>query len=75
MVRCSCDLQAVIRTSWTNRYPGRCFYGCPTFVKSKLYQLHRVIVPPMCQRSIQIIPGLLRSSNELEEILDIVEET
>ncbi|GJW47681.1 lysine histidine transporter 1-like protein [Tanacetum coccineum] len=25
--------------------------------------------PPMCQRSVQIIPGLLRSRNELEEIL------
>ncbi|GJW59897.1 hypothetical protein Tco_0109232 [Tanacetum coccineum] len=28
----------------------------------------------MCQRSVQIIPGLLRSRNELEEILAIVEE-
>ncbi|GJU74249.1 zinc finger, GRF-type containing protein [Tanacetum coccineum] len=30
--------------------------------------------PPMCQRSVQIIPGLLRSRNELEEILAMVEE-
>ncbi|GJV12607.1 hypothetical protein Tco_1354148, partial [Tanacetum coccineum] len=30
--------------------------------------------PPMCQRYVQIIPGLLRSRNELEEILAIVEE-
>ncbi|GJX80562.1 hypothetical protein Tco_0328711 [Tanacetum coccineum] len=30
--------------------------------------------PPMCQRSIQIIPGLFRSRNELEEILAMVEE-
>ncbi|GJS44137.1 hypothetical protein Tco_0569180 [Tanacetum coccineum] len=30
--------------------------------------------PPMCQRSVQIIPGLLRSRNELDEILDVVEE-
>ncbi|GJS79511.1 zinc finger, GRF-type containing protein [Tanacetum coccineum] len=30
MVCCTCGLEAVIRTSWTNRNPGRCFYGCPT---------------------------------------------
>ncbi|GJS54151.1 hypothetical protein Tco_0627513 [Tanacetum coccineum] len=29
---------------------------------------------PMCQRSVQIIPGLLRSRNELEEIVAMVEE-
>ncbi|GJU10896.1 hypothetical protein Tco_1133292 [Tanacetum coccineum] len=52
MVRCACDLEAVIRTSWTNRNPGRRFYGFPTL----------------------IIPGLLRSHNELEEILAMVEE-
>ncbi|GJU61478.1 hypothetical protein Tco_1243313 [Tanacetum coccineum] len=28
--------------------------------------------PPMCQRSVQIIPGLLRSRNEIEEILAMV---
>ncbi|GJZ80934.1 hypothetical protein Tco_0645928 [Tanacetum coccineum] len=52
MVRRSCDLEAVIRTSWTNQNHGRRFYGCPTL----------------------IIPGLLRSRNELEEILAMVEE-
>ncbi|GJX86196.1 hypothetical protein Tco_0336970 [Tanacetum coccineum] len=30
--------------------------------------------PPMCKRSVLIIPGLLRSRNELEEILVMVEE-
>ncbi|GKC50248.1 hypothetical protein Tco_1072993, partial [Tanacetum coccineum] len=50
--RCACGLEAVIRTSWTNRNPCRCFYGCPTL----------------------IIPGLLRSRNELEEIIAMVEE-
>ncbi|GKD67507.1 hypothetical protein Tco_1309615 [Tanacetum coccineum] len=54
-VRCACGLEAVIRTSWTNRNPGRCFYGCPTLVCSDY-------------------PGLLRSRNELEEILAMVEE-
>nr|GEV91503.1 hypothetical protein [Tanacetum cinerariifolium] len=30
MVRCTCGLEAMIRTSWSNRNPGRRFYGCPT---------------------------------------------
>ncbi|GJS67215.1 zinc finger, GRF-type containing protein [Tanacetum coccineum] len=50
--RCACGLEAVIRTSWTNRNPGRRFYGCPT----------------------PIITGLLRSRNELEKIVAMVEE-
>ncbi|GJX90939.1 hypothetical protein Tco_0344265 [Tanacetum coccineum] len=52
MVRCACGLEAMIRTSWTNRNTSRRFYGCPTL----------------------IIPGLLKSHNELEEILAMVEE-
>ncbi|GJT13660.1 zinc finger, GRF-type containing protein [Tanacetum coccineum] len=68
MVRCSCDLEAVIRTSWTNRNPDRRFYGCPTLSPTCVNFL-RWFDPPMCQRSVQIIPSLLRSHNELEEIL------
>nr|GEV16085.1 zinc finger, GRF-type [Tanacetum cinerariifolium] len=36
--------------------------------------LHLWYDPPVCQRSVQIIPGLLRSRNELEEIIAMVEE-
>nr|GEX73535.1 hypothetical protein [Tanacetum cinerariifolium] len=57
-------LQAVIRTSWTNRNPGRHF----------MVVLHLWYDPPMCQRFVQIIIGLLRSRNDLEEILAMVEE-
>ncbi|GJX70345.1 zinc finger, GRF-type containing protein [Tanacetum coccineum] len=68
MIRCACGLEAVIKTSWTNRNPGRCFYSCPTLSPTCVNFL-RWFDPPMCQRSVQIIPGLLRSRNELEEIL------
>ncbi|GJX34062.1 zinc finger, GRF-type containing protein [Tanacetum coccineum] len=71
--RCACGLEAVIRTSWTNRNPGRRFYGCPTLSPTCVNFL-RWYDPPMCQRSVQIIPGLLRSRNELEEIVAMVEE-
>ncbi|GJT26634.1 zinc finger, GRF-type containing protein [Tanacetum coccineum] len=73
MVRCACGLEAVIRTSWTNRNPGRRFYGCLTLSPTCVNFL-RWYDPPMCQRSVQIVPGLLRSRNELEEIVAMVEE-
>ncbi|GJX43813.1 zinc finger, GRF-type containing protein [Tanacetum coccineum] len=73
MVRCACGLEVVIRTSWTNRNLGRRFYGCPTLSLTCVNFL-RWYDPPMCQRSVQIIPGLLRSRNELKEIVAMVEE-
>ncbi|GKD34909.1 zinc finger, GRF-type containing protein [Tanacetum coccineum] len=69
--RCTCGLEAVIRTSWTNRNPGRRFYGCPTLSPTCVNFLGWYD-PPMCQRSVQIIPGLWRSRNKLEEIVAMV---
>ncbi|GKA87065.1 hypothetical protein Tco_0808776 [Tanacetum coccineum] len=73
MVRCACGLEAAIMTSWTNQNPSCRFYGCPTLSPTCVNFL-RWYNPPMFQRSVQIIPGLLRSRNELEEILAMVEE-
>ncbi|GKE43986.1 hypothetical protein Tco_1471270 [Tanacetum coccineum] len=73
MVRCSCGLQAVIRKSWTNRNPGRWFHGCPTFSPTCINLLWW-FDPPMFQMTVQIILGLLRSRNDLEEILAMVKE-
>ncbi|GKD06639.1 zinc finger, GRF-type containing protein [Tanacetum coccineum] len=72
MVHCACGLEAVLRTSWTNRNPGRRLYGCPILSPTCVNFLRWF--DPMYQRSVQIIPGLLRSRNELEEILAMVEE-
>ncbi|GJS47633.1 hypothetical protein Tco_0597754 [Tanacetum coccineum] len=68
MVRCSCGLQVVIRTSLTNWNHGRRFYGSPAFSPTCINLLWWFDLP-MCQRFVQIIPGLLRSRNELEEIV------
>ncbi|GJV33018.1 zinc finger, GRF-type containing protein [Tanacetum coccineum] len=73
MIRCVCGLEAVIRTSWTNQNLDRLFYGCPTLSPTCVNFLWW-FDPPMCQRSVQNILGLLRSRNELEEILVMVEE-
>ncbi|GJX56917.1 zinc finger, GRF-type containing protein [Tanacetum coccineum] len=42
MVRCACGLEAVIRTSWTNRNPGRRFYGCPTLTQREAQQANEL---------------------------------
>nr|GEW92980.1 zinc finger, GRF-type [Tanacetum cinerariifolium] len=73
MVCCVYGLEAVIRTSWTDRNSGRRFYGCPTLSLTCVNFLSWYD-PSMSQRSVKIIPGLLRSRNELEEIFAMVEE-
>ncbi|GJV65713.1 zinc finger, GRF-type containing protein [Tanacetum coccineum] len=73
VARCACGLEVVIRTSWTNRNPGHRFYGCPTLSPTCVNFL-KWYDPPMCQRYVQIIQGLLRSRNKLEEIVAMVEE-
>ncbi|GJQ89386.1 zinc finger, GRF-type containing protein [Tanacetum coccineum] len=40
--RCACGLEAVIRTSWTNRNSGRRFYGCPTLMQRKAQQANEL---------------------------------
>ncbi|PWA73473.1 zinc finger, GRF-type [Artemisia annua] len=63
MVRCpNCGAHSVIRTSWTAINPGRRFYCC-----SRTCGIINWYDPPMCERAVQIIPGLLRSMNQLQE--------
>ena len=69
--RCICGAVAVIKTSWTNQNPGRRFYGCP------LPECNRWVDwvdPPMCHRSAMIIPGLLRSINRHQAVIQEVEQ-
>nr|XP_043613573.1 uncharacterized protein LOC122585513 isoform X1 [Erigeron canadensis] len=67
MVFCWCGKQAILRTSWTDRNPGRRFYACPKEgSKCRFIGWHD---PEMCQRATKIIPGLLRSKNRVERQL------
>ncbi|GJW33188.1 zinc finger, GRF-type containing protein [Tanacetum coccineum] len=62
-----CGSVGVIRTSWTSTNPGRRFFGC-----SKRGTNCGIIDwydPPMCDRAVQIIPGLLRRINHLQQTL------
>ncbi|PWA36196.1 zinc finger, GRF-type [Artemisia annua] len=64
MVYCHCGLRAKIRTSWTALNPGRRFYSCPKQDDCGFFDWFD---PPMCARAVNIIPGLLRGRNELQE--------
>ncbi|KAL8249741.1 hypothetical protein R6Q59_006609 [Mikania micrantha] len=64
MVFCWCGKEAVIRTSWTSRNPGRRFYSCPD--QRSNCSFITWVDPKMCPISILIIPGLLKSKNEAE---------
>ncbi|PWA80679.1 zinc finger, GRF-type [Artemisia annua] len=68
MVLCSCSNVAIIKTSWTDQNLERRFSCCPNVGSD--CGTFRWIDPPMCQRSIEIILGLLRARNTLEEDIE-----
>ena len=56
-----CGAITRITTSWTSINPGRRFFLCPNCGFDDWMD------PPMCPRSVAIIPGLLRRINNAEE--------
>ncbi|PWA54205.1 zinc finger, GRF-type [Artemisia annua] len=72
MVVCTCGKPAVVKTSWTNRNPGRRFFGCPTIGSNCPFL--GWLDPPMCPRSVDIIPGLLRRINAFRGVVEELEE-
>ncbi|KAJ9565721.1 hypothetical protein OSB04_001687, partial [Centaurea solstitialis] len=62
--RCNCGSIGSIKTSWTSRNPGRRFYSCSN--KKQRCGFIRWFDPPMCSRSMEVIPGLLNSKNQLD---------
>ncbi|KAH7865850.1 hypothetical protein Vadar_012025 [Vaccinium darrowii] len=57
-----CGNQRDLHTSWTLVNLGRRFVACPND-KCKDFAWFD---PPMCEKSVQIIPGLLRVRNNME---------
>ena len=67
MAICHCGAPATIRTSWTSKNPGRRFYGCPRKVgKCDYFSWYD---QQLCNRAMDVIPGLLRSKNKAEASL------
>ncbi|GKC86552.1 hypothetical protein Tco_1147201 [Tanacetum coccineum] len=60
-----CGLPAATRTSWTDTNPGCRFLGCPK-IEGQRSIYFQWLDPPMCQRAMLIIPGLLRARNRME---------
>ncbi|XP_076905839.1 uncharacterized protein LOC143561731 [Bidens hawaiensis] len=72
MVFCECGKEAVIKTSWTDKNPGRGFYSCP--VQGSNCKFIGWFDHKKCQRCMDIIPGLLRAKNSLEEANNSLED-
>ncbi|PWA55582.1 zinc finger, GRF-type [Artemisia annua] len=58
---CKCGHRLTVKTAWTPENPG------------KRIREARFLDPPMCQRALDEIPGLLRARNELEDDLEEME--
>ncbi|KAL7143962.1 hypothetical protein ABFS83_08G226700 [Erythranthe nasuta] len=67
---CRCGLKLEVKTSWTPLNPGRRFVTCP-HRGDKGCKLFIWCDPEMCERSKQIIPGLLKKIDSLEAQLDL----
>ncbi|GER30819.1 GRF zinc finger containing protein, partial [Striga asiatica] len=64
---CYCGERPVIRTSWTSDNLGCRFRSCIEYEgeENPGCNFFSWVDPPMCRRSTEIIPGLLRKSNVL----------
>ncbi|KAL8551141.1 hypothetical protein ACS0TY_000284 [Phlomoides rotata] len=63
-VTCRCKNEAIVVTSWKNGNCGRRFHGCQLYPNDGYCNFFKWIDPPMCDRAVEIIPGLLRRMNE-----------
>ncbi|GER46283.1 GRF zinc finger containing protein, partial [Striga asiatica] len=63
---CRCGLRAEIRTSWKTPNCGRRYFSCLHW-PGEGCKYFGWVDPPLCARAQQIIPGLLRRLNEMEE--------
>ncbi|KAK6119504.1 hypothetical protein DH2020_046754 [Rehmannia glutinosa] len=63
---CHCEKNVVKKTSWTDLDPGRRYSACEKFREVGGCTYFAWIDPPMCTRSRQIFPELLKRANKLE---------
>ncbi|KAL0404133.1 UNVERIFIED_CONTAM: hypothetical protein Sradi_2054100 [Sesamum radiatum] len=63
---CKCGMPIVTKTDWTNSNPGRRFRGCGRS-NGGYCDVFEWIDPPMCDRSVVIIPDLLKKINAYEK--------
>ncbi|KAG8379095.1 hypothetical protein BUALT_Bualt07G0052500 [Buddleja alternifolia] len=71
--RCYSSQPRTLRCSWTSSNPGRRFYGCEQYGMVGGCNYFFSFDPPMCERSRQVIPELLRSIDRTESQLHHVQ--
>ena len=65
---CACgNRDLAIVTSWSDRNPRRRFWSC--IRNERMCDWIGWFDEPMCPRSVEVIPGLIRSMNKLQESL------
>ncbi|CAL5393252.1 unnamed protein product [Camellia sinensis] len=57
-----CGRRRLIHTAWIDTNPGRRFLSCPNSGCNHFTWIDL----PMCDRAVQIIPGLLKKLNKME---------
>ncbi|KAK6151063.1 hypothetical protein DH2020_015995 [Rehmannia glutinosa] len=71
---CRCGRLTTKKTSWTDLNPGRRYAACERFREVGGCSYFEWIDPLMCDRAWQIIPGLLRRANRLQDELKRLED-
>ncbi|XP_012829795.1 PREDICTED: uncharacterized protein At4g04775-like [Erythranthe guttata] len=66
---CKCGDEMPLLTSWTPSNPGRRFRACPNYERVKNCDVFKWHDPEMCARSKNIIPGLIRRIDRLNDEL------
>ncbi|GFP80426.1 hypothetical protein PHJA_000186000 [Phtheirospermum japonicum] len=66
---CHCDGEKTLnlKTSWTKRNPGRRYWACPKYGTNGYCGIFIWLDGEMCERSKQIIPGLLKKIDKFED--------
>ncbi|CAN1185807.1 hypothetical protein LINPERPRIM_LOCUS38768 [Linum perenne] len=65
---CGCGQMAVIRTSWTESNPGRCFFGCGKYGKVGACKFFRWADPELEEHVRHYVVGLLWKIHDLERV-------
>ncbi|KAJ1386936.1 hypothetical protein SESBI_40402 [Sesbania bispinosa] len=62
---CMRGVPCKIRTSWTEKNPGRRFCGCGNYGMLHHCQYFSWVDPPTCERSSKVMNGLLKNKQRL----------
>ncbi|KAJ1400925.1 Zinc finger, GRF-type [Sesbania bispinosa] len=63
---CMCGVPCKIQTSWTEKNPGRRFFGCGNYGMLHHCQYFSWIDQATCERSTKVMNGLLNEKSEVD---------